>query len=292
MFNYKFSKFLFIGLAAAALVSACGGGGGGSSSSGVVSDGGGDDSGDGAAACDSPVTALSGPFLEFVAAANVDTILSADGCTVSFESDGKPNHTSAYWDPDGSSGLWVEAANPAVFGNPDRDNHSGRASPGFIDDYVNVFNLTVPVAAEKASTPSSTSLGAIGIAVSGTPIFNDQEGNGPVGTGVAEGLDRNGAHTGPSTYHYHLEPEAISDDDDSLVGIMSDGFFIYGRREYETGNYPTDLDASNGHTGMTPHNGTDEVYHYHIDQDEYLFDGSGYYLLFPGDFQGTPNDIR
>ena len=138
-----------------------------------------------------------------------------------------------------------------------------------------------------ASSSSATPLGAIGIATSGAPIFNDSEGNGDVSLGVIQGFDRNGAHTGPQTYHYHLEPEAISYDDDSLVGIMSDGFFIYGRRCYSSVDYPTDLDESNGHTAITQFTGSDAEdaeYHYHISGEQYL--NGDYYLIFPGNFQG------
>lgn len=104
-------------------------------------------------------------------------------------------------------------------------------------------------------------MGAIGIALSGTPIFNRQEGATDLSGGVIEGLDRNGAHTGPETYHCHLEPAAISYDDDALVGIIADGFLLYGRKDYETGDYPTDLDEHHGHWGVTPHNDGEDVYH-------------------------------
>ena len=87
-----------------------------------------------------------------------------------------------------------------------------------------------------------------------------------------------------------LEPIAWSEDDDELIGVMADGFFLYGRREPASagGAYPTDLDASGGHTGVTPHSDTD-VYHYHIQNTPYL---DQYYLLFPGDYQGTPRAIQ
>lgn len=242
-----------------------------------------DSSGSDDAACDTPATELSSVFLEFVAAPNVTVALSEDGCTVSLESAGKPDHTSSYWDADNASGLYVEPE--------DADLFNQRRSPGDIEDYTNDFDLVVSVSPELATTPSSTPLGAIGIAISGAPIFNDSEGNGDVSTGVIQGFDRNGAHTGPQTYHYHLEPKAISYDDDSLVGIMADGFFIYGRRDYETGEYPTDLDESNGHFGLTLYSESDEgEYHYHISNEQYL-NGENY-LIFPGDFQGTPSDVN
>lgn len=233
--------------------------------------------------CDAPVTELSSAYLEFVAAPNVTVVLSDDGCTISLESAGKPDHTSSYWDAGNASGLYVEPE--------DADLFDQQRSPGDIEDYINDFDLTVSVSPELAATSSATPLGAIGIAISGAPIFNDSEGNGDVSLGVIQGFDRNGAHTGPQTYHYHLEPQAISYDDDSLVGIMADGFFIYGRRSYETGEYPTDLDESNGHVGLTLHSeSTEGEYHYHISNEQYL--NGDYYLIFPGNFQGTPSDIN
>lgn len=70
----------------------------------------------------------------------------------------------------------------------------------------------------------------------------------PVGS-----LDFNGAHTGPQSYHYHLEPTSWSEDDDALIAIISDGFFLYGRKCTSTNDYPTDLDATGGHTSTTMH---------------------------------------
>ena len=238
-----------------------------------------------AGSCDNPATTLPAIFLEFNASPNVTAVLSSDGCTVTVEANGKPNHTSSYWDSGNESGLYVAPE--------DADLFNQKRSPGDIEDYVNLFQLTVPVTPELAESSSATPLGAIGIATSGAPIFNDSEGNGDVSLGVIQGFDRNGAHTGPQTYHYHLEPKAITYDDDSLVGIMSDGFFIYGRRCYSSADYPTDLDASNGHVGITqftdPSNEEGE-YHYHVSTEQYL--NGDYYLIFPGDFQGTPNGVN
>eukprot|EP00903_Cladosiphon_okamuranus_P004250 g4248.t1 len=283
-------------------LAACGGGSSGGSNSGGTA--GGDDTGgdvdpvvstiNGApeTGCDNPWTELSPAFLEFVAAPNVDVVLSEDGCTVALESDGKPDHTSAYWDPEGSSGLWVEAENPDVFGNPDRENHTGRASPGFIEDYANNYDLVVSIDPQLATNLEATHLGAIGIAISGAPIFNREEGAVDLGGGVIEGLDRNGAHTGPQTYHYHLEPEAISYDDENLVGVMADGFLLYGRKDYVTVDYPTDLDDHNGHVGVTQHSNGEEVYHYHITNEPYI-DDSDYYLVFGAfDFAGYESPVN
>lgn len=214
---------------------------------------------------------LDPAFAEF--SSNV-TIYASDGDVV-IETNGLPDHTSPYW----STGHSLYVA-PTV-------TSEAQMAPGTIDEFNGSYELVVS-ATPTTTTPSSTGLGAIGIAVSGAVIYNDEEGpNVPLDNAVVS-LDYNGAHTGPQSYHYHLEPKAWSDDDDALIGIIADGFFLYGRRETSTGGYPTDLDASNGHVGITPHH-DEPIYHYHIDQDAYLGE---YYILFPGDYQGTPSGIR
>jgi hypothetical protein len=231
------------------------------------------------------VTELTGEFAHMATySTNVTVVLSEDGCYVTLETEGKPDHVSAYWDPDGGSGLHVDEDGIDPSGETD-----SQASPGYIDDVaVSHYSLTVPVAAEQATETTATSLGATGIAVSGAPIFNDDEGNGELTAGVAAGLDADGAHTGPEVYHYHLEPtRSISNDDDQLIGIINDGFFLYGRKCYATADYPTDLDDTNGHTSVTLYS-TEEKYHYHV-VNEYFLDE--YYLLFPDDLRGTANAI-
>lgn len=208
--------------------------------------------------------------------------VALDGNDVVIEATGRPDHTSPYWNPDNASGLYVE---------PDPDiTIEARMSPGFIEEYNNLFTLRAPTSPSLAASTSATSLGPVGIAVSGVPIFNDQEGpNIDLNAGVISGFDRNGAHTGPSTYHYHLEPRAISFDDDALIGVIADGFFIYGRMCYSTpGTYPDDLDPSGGHFSTTQHSDGEVEYHYHVMNDLYL---NAYYLLFPEDYQGTPIPI-
>lgn len=197
-----------------------------------------------------------------------------DGTNIVIETTGLPNHTSPYWSATHS--LYVDATVATGL------------APGNIDDFTGSYTLTVPSSPEKASSSSSTGLGAIGIAVSGSVIYNDEEGpNVPLDDAVVS-LDYTGAHTGPQSYHYHLEPTAWSTDDDALIGIISDGFFLYGRKCNSTATYPTDLDASGGHTSITQHT-ADQEYHYHIENELYL---NQYYILFPGDYQGTPNDIQ
>ncbi|NAS11663.1 YHYH protein [Poritiphilus flavus] len=212
---------------------------------------------------------LHAAFLEFD---EDNTDIYLDGSNVVIETNGLPNHSTVYWGE--GNALYEDEPDVAL-------------TPSIIPNFDGSAVLTVSANPELASSSTSTQLGSIGIAISGAAIFNDQEGNGPL-SGAIGSLDYTGGHIGPSVYHYHLEPKAWSDDDDSLIGILADGFFIYGRKCNSTGDYPTDLDASGGHTHTTQHS-TEPEYHYHIINELYF---SQYYVLFAGDYQGTPSRIN
>lgn len=222
---------------------------------------------------DDDLTELHSAFAEFD---SDNMTIYLDGSEVVLETNGLPNHTSPYWST--THPLYVA---PTV-------TSTMALAPGNIDDFNGSFTLRVDGTPEKASTTTATGLGPIGIAVSGSVIYNDQEGpNVPLDDAVVS-LDYTGAHTGPQSYHYHLEPLAWSEDDDALIGIISDGFFLYGRKCNSTGTHPSDLDASGGHTSTTQHT-SEEEYHYHIKNELYL---NQYYILFPEDYQGTPSTIN
>lgn len=213
-----------------------------------------------------------------------------DNDKIVIESNGLPNHSSPYWSsPNHSSrpGATPPSEDHELFVEPTVTTYNEMA-PGYIDDFNGMYTLRVPTSPQKASNSSRTGLGPIGIAVSGSMIYNDNEGPNIPLDNAAGSLDYTGAHTGPQSYHYHLEPKAWSNDDDKLIGIISDGFFLYGRKCTSTGTYPSDLDVSGGHTSTTAH-ATTEEYHYHIQNELYL---NQYYILFPGDYQGSPNAIQ
>jgi len=207
--------------------------------------------------------------------------VSFDGNEITIESNALPNHTSPYWDTDNI--LYID---PVVA-------VESQMSPGKISE--GSYTVTVPASPEKAANTSATGLAAIGISVTGVPIFNDEEGpNNALSENVASGFDYAGAHMGPTGYHYHLEAANVDEntilsyDDEKLVGILQDGFLIYGRRCNSSGDHPTDLDESGGHTSSTQHSDGEEFYHYHIINEFYIGE---YILLFGVDLQGTPNTI-
>ena len=196
------------------------------------------------------------------------TTIYLDGSKVVIETSGLPNHETVYWGED--SNLY-------------REENDVSLTPTRITDRPQEATITVDASPNLTGSTIATELGIIGIAVSGSYVFNDQEGNGPLDQ-AAGSLDWTGAHIGPSVYHYHLEPKAFSDDDDKLIGILLDGVFLYGRKCNSIGSYPSDLDASGGHTTVTQYTDGDEEYHYHIINEVYSTTGS--YLAFAGPYQG------
>ena len=221
------------------------------------------------------VTELHAAFAAFNSDA-VTAILSDDGTEVYIETTGYPDHTSVYWETDNA--LYIDE--PDVSKTTQGTyigGGQGEAASFTVDATPNLTGATV-----------ATQLNTIGIAVSGASIFNDQEGAGDLDQ-AAGSLDWAGAHKGPGVYHYHLEPTPITSDDDSLVGILLDGVFIYGRQCRSTGTTPTDLDASGGHTSTTQYTDGEEEYHYHIINEVYAAGNYAYapaYVLFAGPFQG------
>tara|TARA_R110002073_G_scaffold336577_1_gene536008 strand:- start:98390 stop:99133 length:744 start_codon:yes stop_codon:yes gene_type:complete len=227
------------------------------------------DDSDDPASGDANLDELHAAFAEFD---TTNTDIYLDGTTIVIETNGLPNHTSPYW----GEGHELYVAPEDGFA----------PTPSLITDRDQDATMRIP-AAPVVTTPTDTSLGTIGIAVSGAALYNDQEGNGALDEAAAS-LDYTGAHIGPSDYHYHTEPVAFSDDDDALVGVLRDGFFVYGRKCNSTGTYPTDLDASMGHTSITQHT-TEPEYHYHVDS---VLADVGLYLIFAGQYQGTPGTVN
>lgn len=258
------NTFNFLAILLSVLMVSCGGSDDGTSIT--------DDDTDGSSAVSTP----SAAFDEFNASS---VTIAFDEDEVSIVTTALPNHTSPYWNSDQE--LYIE---PIVAVEES-------ISPGLIQE--GSYTLVVPAAPELAASSTATGLGAIGISVTGVPIYNQSEGPTDVTEGTASGFDWAGGHNGPQGYHYHIEARDVGEtspltiDDDRLLGIMSDGFLIYGRKCNAVGDYPSDLDTSGGHFSLTQH-GDEAFYHYHIVNEIYL---NQYYLLFGVDLKGTPNTI-
>ncbi len=196
------------------------------------------------------------------------TISTADNSIV-LKSNGMPEHVSPYW------GVGNALYETQIAG--------GTLNPGTIK--TQNYAMTIPISPAEASTKEVTTLGPIGMALNGVPIYNDREGgNVPVDANVLGSFDRAGAHPGPgNTYHYHCTGDFTGNDNANLIGFLRDGFPIYARKDND-GNYPTNLDANGGHVGTTADFST-PIYHYHASNTAYL--GSRFYILKAGSYHGS-----
>ncbi len=197
-----------------------------------------------------------------------------DNVTVAYEdamlhyvSDGLPNHErdAQYAVPD--AGVMV----------PDASTASAADDPTVAQSYDDLIPLTPTKAAE--TTP--TSLGVIGVMISGASLFNPYEGdNATVATqsnfSVKDAggndvwfLDDCSGHPTPmGQYHYHALPKCVTatveeaDGASHIIGIAFDGYPIYGDRAIDGAQLTADdLDECNGITSPTPEF-PDGVYHY------------------------------
>jgi hypothetical protein len=133
------------------------------------------------------------------------------------------------------------------------------------------ITFSLPRNPVAASTHTSTTGGAIGIAINGVAFFNQYNGAGA----ALDLLEINNAdqylgHPTPTAagaqYHYHYEPKYLTTKfgTSACVGFLLDGFPVYG--PYENGVKVTTamLDIYNGHVSSTPDFPNDKIYHYHI----------------------------
>ncbi|WP_051477557.1 YHYH protein [Aquimarina pacifica] len=212
---------------------------------------------------------------------NITSILSKfDGTGLSYEISGDnviftssdlPNHTSPYWPEDNDLHSDYTGVNP-----------DWRQNPNEIAEQNIVF--TIPLSPAEATDHESTPLGAMGIARNGIPFFNQYAGPDQPLTDEINSFDQWLGHpTGTSIYHYHIEPTYLTQEygEDAFLGLLSDGFPVYGPVENGEEITNDDLDEYHGHVSATADfpNG---IYHYHITSNDPYINGNGYF--------GTPGN--
>jgi len=195
---------------------------------------------------------------------------------------GKPSHTSPYWDT--TNVLYaVPTANMTnqTLLNPNQYK---------IDDITENFKLTVPSCPSlNDSTRTYKGFGPIGIAVSGALIFSDSINLLETSALIRPFIDIDGGRPlNGLGYHYFFEPRHITNNNENLVGIMADGFFLYGRNHNITGYGGLGYDCTNGHIHPTAHSNGENVYHYHIRSTNAV---NGFFPIFRSNFGGTPSEI-
>lgn len=199
--------------------------------------------------------------------------VTVSGSNYVFSTNDIPNHKSAYF---GSSDSRYEAV-PA----------DKKQNPNFISEQN--YSLTVPTSPAVAGTATDAAMDAIGVSVNGVVFYNNEAAPGDSLAAEVESFDGyNGHPTQTGSYHYHVEPTYITNDDTKLIGILLDGFAVFGRKCPATNAYPTDLDGNNGHIAATGISGLDTIYHYHVADLSGANDDGVSIPVITGSYAGTP----
>lgn len=219
--------------------------------------------------------------------ATTTSISSAAYVTLAFED--LPDYTSNYYPTTGSYDF--DAYTYTVTGTFDSLYASFSTyfpDPNFIADKT--FTLYVPLAPQAAASESQSMSGmnggVEGVTLNGVGVFDSAAGATDNIFAEAGSFDECGGHPdNMSTYHYHAEPYSISYQDDRLIGVMRDGFFIYGRQDadgstpgtlanQESGGTGTDnlIYIYGGHTGAAPSTADTNPFHYHLTEWKGCYD--------------------
>ena len=198
-----------------------------------------------------------------------------DGNKVIFTTNDLPNHKSPYYLDTQWENDFYEAYNG--------DNSMFNLNPNRIAEQD--FTFEISLYPEEASTHAATALGPMGISRNGVVFFNQYAaGNSPL-TGEINSFDQFLGHPAQvGNYHYHIEPTYLTEEfgKEAFLGLLADGFPVYG--PIENGNTITnaDLDDYHGHVSVTS-DFPDGIYHYHITNEDPYINGNGYF--------GTPGNI-
>ena len=194
-----------------------------------------------------------------------NTEAKVDGDFVVITAKGTPDHTSPYYD---RSNALYEAYNGT--------NVNFKQNPNVISEQNYTFKI--PLNPAEATTKAATPFGAIGVTINGVAIFNQYAAPGDDLTEEIDTFDQHNGHpTSSGTYHYHLEPTYLTNNNkDGLIGFLLDGFPVYGPEESGKTLLSSDLDAYHGHSHATTEypNG---IYHYHITSDYPYINGQGFF---------------
>ena len=213
----------------------------------------------------------SGTAPAWYAAFGNGTTVTVSGNFVVITSNGLPDHKSPYYGTTSPQYEKYNGSNPSFQLNP----NSIRAQ---------TLTFRMPITPTKLGTPSPTPLGPIGVAINGVPIFNQYAGPNQPLTGEINSFDQyNGHPQQTGQYHYHVEPTWLTRTSrEALVGVLLDGYPVYGPMENGVFVSSSALDAAHGHTAVT-REFPQGIYHYHTTGDAPYINDSG--------FAGTPGTV-
>lgn len=177
-----------------------------------------------------------------------------------------PDHKSMYFDSGNSQYEAYTESDPDFKKNPNSISSQS-------------YTFKIPRYPAEANVKSTTVGDGMGVTVNGIVLFNQ---NAAPGDDIFEELytfDQYEGHPqNTGVYHYHTEPVWITQQkgDDALVGVLLDGFPLYGPMENGKEITNDDLDVYHGHTSATADfpNG---IYHYHVTDEYPWLNGDGYF---------------
>lgn len=186
-----------------------------------------------------------------------------------------PDHKSMYYDEEDD--LYEDYDEP--------DNNDFKQNPGSIEEQNLVYKI--PRYPSEAAVKESTPMGSMGVAINSVSIFNQEAAPGDDILDELNTFDQYEGHPAGTEYHYHIEPVWLTQfrdnaDNEALVGILLDGFPVYGTHEDGAQLTNDDLDDYHGHFGVTD-DFPDGIYHYHLTDDLPWINGDGFY--------GTPGTV-
>lgn len=194
----------------------------------------------------------------------VDVTIEGDQLVI--HSTDVPDHPSPYFGTGSASYEGYDGTNPHYMQNNFQITEQS-------------MTYRIPRYPRTADQVSATPLGPIGVAVNGVAFFNQYAGNGQPLSFEINSFDQYNGHPQMSgVYHYHVEPLYITAErgSDALLGLLLDGFPVYGPVEDGKRLTNADLDAEHGHFGPTAEF-PDGIYHYHVTDEAPYINGDGFH---------------
>ncbi|PKA00193.1 hypothetical protein CH369_11685 [Leptospira levettii] len=210
---------------------------------------------------------------------------SVSGSNYVFRSQNIPNNKSYYF---GTTSPMYEALG------------SGKKAAGTNQISSQCLVYTIPSSpSEKLTNKTGTQSGyaSVGITVNGLAIFNNAAAPGDTLSTEAQTFDQYNGHPQSSgVYHHHSQPLNVTNDNANLIGMLIDGYPVYGLKcdngtsgtgdDNTPGTVGPALDSNHGHTAATVHFPSG-IYHYHYASDA----TAGIPTLIGSYFYGTPGTV-
>ncbi len=192
--------------------------------------------------------------------------VTVEGNYLVIKTNGIPDHKSPYY-----------AKTDARYETYNGTNALFKAAPNTI--VTQNLTFKIPLNPKEATNKSVTPMGPIGVSINGIPFYNQYAAGGSPLTNEINGFDQSGGHPQmQGQYHYHAEPLYLTKNKgtDAFLGVLLDGFPVYGSKENGVLVKDIDLDKYHGHNTKTA-DFPNSIYHYHITANDPYINGSGFF---------------